>query len=573
MKLRCYQVEACKALWECLHDPDAGHILCVSPTGTGKTVKINATIKKLMLRYKKLGVMVITHNKDIIGQNEASMRKFWRKADTGIYSAGIKRRETQNRVLYTGIQSVHKRADEFRKIGVMFVDEAHLLSPNDGTMYKRFVDRMLELNPKMRLVLFSATPYRMGQGHLLDTDWADTVAFDYTETEKFMWFVHEGYLSKLVTKRAAKEIDITDCAIRGGEFNDKDLQRLSNTEENNKAVVEECIRYGSDRNHWMVFASGVDHGYELAKMFESYGIRAISLHAKSPSRDEELKRWESGDYKVMVNVGLYTTGYDFPALDMIAVARATQSTALWVQMLGRGTRPVYASEKYPETKEERLAAIEAGPKQNCLVLDFAGNTRRLGPINAPIIPKPRKKGQANEGEAPVKECPECKSYVHASVRECEECGYVFPPKEKEVDKTAGTDEIMVNEALEPNVKEIQVQTVGYKARTSRNTGREYFMCSYHTLNGTYQEYLYPGHPADNVREIFNSWWWHRLADEDKKLYKDRKKYRYPLTVEAAVARAGNELIVPTIVRVDFNTKYKNVTGASFENYQDQANAF
>jgi len=70
----------------------------------------------------------------------------------------------------------------------------------------------------------------------------------------------------------------------------------------------------------------------------------------------------------MVNVGVLTTGFDFPEIDLIIMLRPTNSPVLWVQMLGRGTRP-------------------ADGKENCMVLDFAGNTPRLGPINDPMIPK------------------------------------------------------------------------------------------------------------------------------------------------------------------------------------------
>lgn len=512
--------------------------------------------------------MSLTHDKTIIGQNADSMRRYWKTADIGVYSAGLKMRDTRNRIIYAGIQSIHRRAEEFGKISILFIDEAHMLSPNDGTMYQRFVQDLMKVNPKMKIVFLSATPYRLGQGHLLESDLVDNIAFDFTEMEKFMWFVHQGYLSKLITKKAVKEIDISECRIRGGEFNDSDLQKLSNTKENNIALVQECMRYGLDRNHWMIFASGIEHGMALAEQFEAHGIPAVCLHANSENRDEELEKWETGEYRAMVNVGLYTTGYDFPALDLIAVARATQSTSLWVQMCGRGTRCLYADGFDLDTTEGRLAAIAASPKQDCLVLDFAGNTRRLGAINCPIIPKPRKKGDDNEGEAPVKVCPGCETYNHTRAARCENCGYEFPPPESVV-STAGTEDVMVSAALEPKIEEVAVLDAIYKKGKSRNSGKSYLRIGYSTFNGTFTQYFHPGSKYDVARERFEDYWWHCLEHQRGK----KSDYGFPNTIAEAVERAPDELRVPTVVRVDFNSKHNEVVGVDFTELDEDNEPF
>lgn len=497
--------------------------------------------------------MSLTHDKTIIGQNADSMRRMWKTADIGVYSAGLRMRDTRNRIVFAGIQSVHRRAEEFGKISILWVDEAHMLSPNDGTMYLRFITKLKEINPKMKVIYLSATPYRLGQGHLTENELVDYVAFDYTETEKFMWFVEQGYLSKLVTKKAVKEIDISEVRMRGGEFLESDLQEMSNTAENNAAVVEECIRYGSERRHWMIFASGVEHGMALADMFNSYGVSAVCLHAGSEQRDKHLKKWETGEYRAMINVGLYTTGYDFPSLDLIAVVRATQSTALWVQMCGRGTRCLYAPGYDLDTQEGRLVAIKESPKQDCLVLDFAGNTRRLGAINCPVIPKPRRKGDGNEGEAPVKTCPECDTYNHTRAAKCEVCGYEFPPPE-EVTTTASTDDVMVSSSLEPRIEEVPVLNTIYKKGKSRQSGREYLRVTYATFNGSFYHYFHPGSEFSVAQERFHKWWWTCLAEKKGRPH----TYPYPETIYEALERAPEELVSPYSISVDFNTKYHEV---------------
>lgn len=567
MKPRSYQIEAVDTFWNALHN-EQGNPLGVAPTGTGKTFIMNALSKKLMKKYPKLRIMSLTHDKTIIGQNANAMKRYWRAADVGIYSAGLKMRDTHNRVIFAGIQSVHRRAKEFGKISILFIDEAHMLSPNDGTMYQRFVAGLLKSNPKMKIIFLSATPYRLGQGHLLESELVDYIAFDYTETEKFMWFVRQGYLCKLVTKKAVKEIDITEARIRGGDFNEQDIQRLSNTKANNIAVVEECMRYGLNRNHWMVFASGIEHGMALAEQFSAHGIPAICLHADSENREEELKKWEAGEYRAMINVGLFTTGYDFPALDLIAVVRATQSTSLWVQMCGRGTRPLYADGFDLEKKKGRLKAIAASEKQDCLVLDFAGNTRRLGAINCPVIPKARKKGDANEGEAPVKVCPQCETYNHTRSSKCETCGYEFPPPD-EVTTTAGEDDVMVEETLEPKVTEFPVIDMFVRKGTSRETGKPYFRVGYVTFNGTFNHYFHPGSQWDAPREKFERWWWFALKKKKGK----PSTFDYPMTVKDALSRAPDELETPTVIRVDVNSKYQEVMEVDFTEYKETDEPF
>jgi DNA repair protein RadD len=110
--------------------------------------------------------------------------------------------------------------------------------------------------------------------------------------------------------------------------------------------------------------------------------------------------------RAIVNKDILTTGFDHPPIDLIGMLRPTMSTGLWVQMLGRGTRP------YDWTNPQQYIPGFEFVKHHCLVLDFAGNTRRLGPINDPVIPLPKGKGRA--GDAPVKICGECGGYNHAS---------------------------------------------------------------------------------------------------------------------------------------------------------------
>ncbi|WP_423237389.1 DEAD/DEAH box helicase, partial [Enterobacter cloacae] len=117
-------------------------------------------------------------------------------------------------------------------------------------------------------------------------------------------------------------------------------------------------------------------------------------------RDTIINDFKSGRITAVVNNNVLTTGFDHPGLDLIVVLRPSESSRLWVQILGRGTRPDYADGFDLSTTAGRLQAIAASHKQNCLVLDYSGNTRRLGPINDPVMPK--RPGQKGKSTAPVK---------------------------------------------------------------------------------------------------------------------------------------------------------------------------
>jgi DNA repair protein RadD len=219
-------------------------------------------------------------------------------------------------------------------------------------------------------------------------------------------------------------------------------------------------------------------------------------------------------------------------------------------MLGRGTRPLYADGYDTTTKQGRLEAIVAGEKQNCLVLDFAGNTPRLGPINDPVLP--RKKGEM-AGEAPIKICPTCSTYNHASVRLCCYCGFEFPmatgPK---VFASAGTAELI--KADMPIVEVIPVDHVTYSVHYK--TGRPPSVkVSYFCHLRRFTEYVRFEHPDQFSRNMATRWWNKRTAEGNRLIV--------PASSADAVM-AGNLLKAPTHLRVWTNKQYPEIMDYCFD---------
>lgn len=429
---RDYQIAACDSVPDYFMKKAGNPLICM-PTGTGKSIVIAMLIRAIM-KWPNQRVIVATHVKELIAQNHAKLMDIWPDAPAGIYSAGLGRKDKFHPITFVGIASVAKHAEEFGCVNILFIDEAHLVSPKDSTGYRKFIEGLKKRNPLLKVIGLTATPYRLGYGSLVQQDEDEEelslftdVCFDLTTMQAFNWLIAEGYLSMLLPKRTTFELDTKGVGKQGGEFKQGELQLAVDRESITRQAMKECVEVATaeQRHHWLVFCAGVEHAIHTADMLnKEFGVRAIAIHSKmTPTeRDQGVKLWKEGYYTAAVNNNVLTTGIDFPEIDMIGMLRPTLSTVLWVQMLGRGTRPVYAPGYDLSNGTGRLASIAAGPKPNCRVLDFSGNSRRLGPINDPV--QPRKRGGSG-GEAPVKECPMCRTYNHATARFCIECGHEF----------------------------------------------------------------------------------------------------------------------------------------------------
>ena len=185
------------------------------------------------------------------------------------------------------------------------------------------------------------------------------------------------------------------------------------------------------------------------------GVASTVVHSKmdDDERDNRIRAFKDGYFRAIISNNILTTGFDHPAVDCILDLRPTTSVVLHIQKYGRGTRPYFhPSYSYEQLEEyhHRKDAIEMGGKRNCIVLDFAGNTQRLGPINDPRIPS--KKGKKT-GDVPVKLCDWCGAYNHISARICCDCGkeFVFATKLK---PNASTTEIIRRD--EPKIEIIPI---------------------------------------------------------------------------------------------------------------------
>lgn len=544
MKLRDYQDAAVESIFEYFETKDGNPVLGL-PTGTGKSPIIGGFIFKVFQKYPNQRVLKLTHVKELIEQNFDKLLRIWPTAPAGIYSAGLGRREASYPITYAGVASVAANLQLFGHIDLIIIDECHLVSTKDDSMYQTIIYHLKKINPYVKVIGLTATMFRLGTGMLTDEGGLFTdICFDLTKLEFFNWFIEEGYLVNLIPRKTTTELDIENVTIHAGEFVQKELQAAVDRDDITRAVLTESQSLAYNREHWLVFASGIDHVEHVCTMLnEEFGIHSTYVHSKLgvKKRDQNIADFKAGKYRAMVNNGILTTGFDYPAIDCEVMMRPTNSPGLWVQMLGRGTRCDYAEGYDLETKEGRLASIKASRKRDCLVLDFANNTYRLGPINDPVIPKRRIKGGG--GAAPIKICEACQTYNHASVRFCVYCGAEFP-KEIKFGTGASTAELVrkgsVSQSAEPIVQDFKVEHYTYNIHR-RNGRPDSIKISYSCGLRRFDEWMCLEHIGYAASRARNMWQMRTL----------RKTEQIPLTTQEAMLRI-NELIVPKKIRVWMN---------------------
>lgn len=377
----------------------------------------------------------------------------------------------------------------------------------------------------MRVIGLTATPYRLGLGMLTEGGIFNDICFDITSRDAFNKLLSDGYICPLVPRATRSIVSVEGVSTRGGEFAKGELEKAVDKEEITAAAVQEIIEQGHNRNHCLVFAAGLQHAEHIVEQFELRNVPAtmVSGDMSKTEREARLAQFRSGEVWAMVNNGVLTTGFDFPGIDLIAMLRPTKSPGLWVQMLGRGVR-------------------RAEGKENCLVLDFARNTERLGPINDPVLPT--KCTGDGTGVAPIRLCDQCGTYCHASIRICPICGAEFPER---LDKwTTQASEQALIAPSEPEYHEFTVSSVAF--HTHRKEGKPPSMkVSYRCGLRTFTEYIHfelPGMPLRKMRD-----WW-----------KARSNAEPPTSTSDAVVIAPM-LPIPRKITVWINKKYPEIVGA------------
>lgn len=448
--LRDYQQKAISDLYAWFQAGNQGNPCLVLPTGAGKSHIVAALCKDALQNWPETRVLMLTHVKELIEQNSEKMRQHWPNAPMGIYSASLNRKNLSEPITFAGIQSIAKKAALVGFIDLVIIDECHLVSHRDEGSYRTFIKALMEINPALRVIGLTATPYRLGHGLITDKP---ALFDDLIEPVSIEQLIYKGHLSKLRSKVTKAKLDTSGVHKRGGEFIESELQKAVNTNDRNSAAVAEVMRLAGTRKAWLFFCSGVAHAQAIKYELLANNISAECVTGDTPKKEREriLKDFKAGKIRALTNANVLTTGFDYPDIDLIAMLRPTMSPALYVQMAGRGLRPKSHTD-------------------HCLVLDFAGVVETHGPITAV---KPPPKGGSGNGEAPVKVCDECGELVHISAANCPACDFLFPPPKPKPLLLRG-DDIMGLEG-----RDMEVQSWMWRKHASRSSGKEMLAITYY----------------------------------------------------------------------------------------------
>jgi DNA repair protein RadD len=522
LQLRPYQRAAIDAIYA-YFAALIGHPLVVIPTAGGKSLVMAAFIHEVLARWPDERIIILTHVRGLISQNFAEFIRLWPAAPAGIYSAGLNRRDAQAQILFAGIQSVHRKAYTIQRADLVLVDEAHLISRSANTTYRRFLGDLTRINPQLKIIGLTATPYRLDSGMLHTGPDAlfDDIAFEVSVRE----LIDEGYLAPLISKQTSTQLDVSGVATRGGEFIAGQLEAAVDRDPITRAAIDEVVTYGREHRSWLLFCAGVDHARHVSDAVRARGFSCATIFGDTPKaeRDRTIAAFKRGEVRALASMGVLTTGFNAPAVDLIAMLRPTKSTGLYVQMAGRGTRLAPA-------------------KDNCLVLDFAGNVARHGPID---LVKPKDKTSEGDGEAPTKVCPECRTINALAARVCIECDYVFPAPEVQLEATATTQPILSTGRPEW----VDVGAVTYHRH--EKSGRPPSMrVDYHCGLVRHREWVCLEHGGYAGTKA--AAWWRRRDGSSE----------VPATVDEALARAA-QLRRPVQIAVHPSGRYTEVVHARF----------
>lgn len=474
IELRQYQRDAIDAVREYLRG-GGGSALAVLPPGTGKSLLLAELIRSMVSSNPEARVMALTHSKELCAQNKQELDRLWpaeeRKNEAGepqhtigIYSAGLARRDTRAQITFATIQSMHCIDDSEQQdfdappSDLIIVDEAQALSRDSNSRYSQFMTRARAQNPDLQLVGLTATPYRLDSGLLTDlfTDPTtkvvspplfDKIVFEYKYTQA----IEDGWLCDLVSRTTQAAFDVSDVTpSHKKDYRDQDIEKIVNTDNNNERISEELVTQGRSRRLWLVFCSGVAHAQEMARCLQAKGIEceAVWGQMKNSERDRVISSFKNGDIRAITNVGVLTTGFNVPEVDLIALLRPTTSSALYVQMVGRGSRL-------------------AEGKASCLVLDFARNIERHGLIEHCTSTTAYETNRAGS-QMPIKVCDNCGTYNHIRMKHCKSCHEAFPvaedSKSNRLDTIASTDPVT---ASNREVRRFRVRAVYYHSHVRK----------------------------------------------------------------------------------------------------------
>ena len=326
----------------CLHRS----VMAQMPTGTGKTYLLTAVIDSFVRANPKAKVWIVAHRRELVSQIDETVRKFhsYSSATSSLLSS----------VKPMSIQWLMRHYDEIEEEpGMIVIDEAHhALAKTYKEMWERF--------PKAKFLGLTATPCRLNGKGFIDLFDVLVQSWDVPEfiskgrlaTYDFVSIKSDGVTQRLIDSLQKRGAD--------GDYQNKEMDMLLNKKPSIERLYRSLEEFGKDRKG-IVYAINISHAQKITKLYQEHGVKAIAIDSKTPAteRQQDIEAFKKGDIQVLVNVDIFSEGFDCPDVEFVQLARPTLSLAKYLQMVGRGLRV-------------------AKGKKNCVIIDNVGLYRVFG---------------------------------------------------------------------------------------------------------------------------------------------------------------------------------------------------
>lgn len=387
----------------------------------------------------------------------------------------------------------------------VLVHNCHLIAPEGDGMYRTFLADMKVINPHVRVIGLTATPFRLKGGLICKPE---NILNEICYEAGLKEMIQQGYLSPLISRAGRAEANLANLHIRGGEFISDEVAAAMDNDALVTSACREIVELTRDRKSVLIFTASVDHCKHVAEKIQAFSGKecAIVTGDTSPAERAEIIARFKGEFipadlfgtpkpplKFLANVNVLTCGFDAPNTDCVVMLRPTNSPGLLIQCAGRGTR------LSPETG-----------KSSCLFLDYGGNILRHGPLDMIKVKEP---GSGKGGDAPAKKCPQCLALIHAGYTACPECGYVFPPKENndKMTQTASSVGVISGQVDYTDYEVLDVYYCVHEKRGADPDAPKTMRVDYQVgFNEFKSEWVCPEHTG-YARGKFEKWWHERAA--------------------------------------------------------------
>ena len=329
--LRDYQIDICSRVSEAFENHRS--VMVQMPTGTGKTIVLAELVKQLMMKDEGVRILIVAHRRELIEQIKATIKRM--KMDS-------------RNITVESIQTISRRIATIEFVpSLVVIDEAHHALAKTYKM-------MWETWPDAKFLGLTATPCRLnGKGF---TDLFDVLvqSWDIPTFIKEKWLSTYDFVSIKADSRTQQLISSLKKRGADGDYQVKEMDAVLNKRPSIERLYN-CVTEFARNRKGFVYAINIDHARSIAEYYKEQGVNAVAIDSHTPVKEREriISSFRSGGLQVLVNVDIFSEGFDCPDVEFIQLARPTLSLAKYLQMVGRGLRP-------------------SKGKKNCMIIDNVG---------------------------------------------------------------------------------------------------------------------------------------------------------------------------------------------------------